>query len=179
MQFSPDGKFLVSGCVDDRFLSIWDAAADTEGKAAVRSLGQDQEPVALAFNAFRSGAPYDLAVVSVGGRVELYRVDPAAGKAGKPSRPDGTVSIVPGGERELIVAAAFVSATELVVVRGSALRPVFQRVRYADAENDIVSTLLPAAEQESGMLVDTPAVVAKARVLAAAVVSDELCSKNV
>eukprot|EP00698_Gefionella_okellyi_P021909 TRINITY_DN7183_c0_g1_i1.p1 TRINITY_DN7183_c0_g1~~TRINITY_DN7183_c0_g1_i1.p1 ORF type:complete len:672 (-),score=158.70 TRINITY_DN7183_c0_g1_i1:18-1985(-) len=158
LEFTPDGKYLLTASSEDRFLSVWDASTKSSSKTAVRVLSQDAEPVSAAMNSFHTGDSYHIATVSTTGVVSLFNVTPPSGRGRKKSTPDtpqGYVrmaTIDAAADAGVILAATFTSATELYVARGSAVKPIFDKITYAD-ESDEITPLITLQGSVGGLLI--------------------------
>eukprot|EP00741_Cyanophora_paradoxa_P007161 tig00000123_g6930.t1 len=140
---SSDGRFFASCSVaEERFVSLWDAAGPASNPSALQAFTLDGSAVSLDFRRQRDGSElYDFLAVSASGSVNVYRYDArgasaaaAEGAPGAARKPDCVIK-PPAGEE--VLGAHFAAEAEgaggaVVVVRGSALRPVIQRVAYVD-----------------------------------------------
>lgn len=120
LQFSPDGNYLISTALNDRFVSVWDA------KAAISA---------------ESSSPPSSSFINIA--IEDFPIDARFTKDGKFFAAlssslitlfdiaDVTNSKTTIGSRDQIVHAfIFVGSDELVMCHGSSVSPVFKRVKF-------------------------------------------------
>lgn len=144
-----DETFFASAAAADRFVHVW---RTTDASAAHATLACDAGVRAVDFSSHHSSPSLHLIAVTDSGLALLFHV-PTAARAAKPLAARTTVRLASGPET--VLAAAFASPSELLVVRGSPVRPVFERAVYlpagdAPAEIILAPRAAPAAAAVEG-----------------------------
>ena len=139
-----DETFFASAAAADRFVHVW---RTTDASAAHATLACDAGVRAVDFSSHHSSPSLHLIAVTDSGVALVFHV-PTAARAAKPLAARTTVRLASGPET--VLAAAFASPSELLLVRGSPVRPVFERAVYlpagdAPAEIVLAPRAVPAA----------------------------------
>ena len=144
--FSPDETLFASAAASDRFVHVW----RTDGPTAHATLSAESPVHTLDISIHQSNSnSLHLLGVTDSGVVCLWQVPTAPGRAAssKPIAARTVVRLAAGPE--LILAATFSSATELLVVRGTPVRPAFERPAYM-ANGEPLAEVLIAARTVAG-----------------------------
>ncbi|KAI9204449.1 WD40-repeat-containing domain protein [Polychytrium aggregatum] len=154
--FSSDDKYAVSSAEEDRFVSVWDCL-DRNSNGNLTALTLDASPTHLAVSIKNQAL-----ALTESGVVALWQTPfvPPADKATQskkkyvPRTPESTLQFsTPDGKPISILAATFVG-DKIIVARGTIIRPVFERLSYADETGKLIPKLELTRSPTSAILVD-------------------------
>ncbi|TYZ59257.1 hypothetical protein PybrP1_010340 [[Pythium] brassicae (nom. inval.)] len=157
--FSACARFLFSSTVGGRFVNMYDLAATESDEPAV-NFSMPSAPVALVARADagrKKSTDVLLAAVATSGSLFVWTQKYKSGaKSTKPVAPDSKSVVADSGASAsagvLAVQASAETKTELLVVRGSLLKPVFERVSIVDEQRQLKPELAFAAISEHLLL---------------------------
>lgn len=160
LYFSKCTRFLFSSTVGGRFVNMYDLE-ETESDEPAVNFSMPSPPTSL-FARTEAGKKKTtdvlLAAVSNSGSLFIWTQKYKSGsKSTKPVAPDAKSVVADSAASAGVLAAEENTETknELIVVRGSVLKPVFERVSIVDEQNQLKDELSFSAISENLLLADS------------------------
>lgn len=175
LQFSKCARFLFSSTVGGRFVNMYDLE-ETESDEPAVNFSMPSAPASLYARADagkKKTTDVLLAAVSASGSLFVWAQKYKSGaKSTKPVAPDSKSvvadSAVAASAGVLAAQESGETRNELLVVRGSTLKPVFERVAIVDEQKQLKDELAFAAISENLLLADSEKASKKQKVAAEA-----------
>eukprot|EP00123_Amoebidium_parasiticum_P011451 comp20721_c0_seq1/m.27070 comp20721_c0_seq1/g.27070 ORF comp20721_c0_seq1/g.27070 comp20721_c0_seq1/m.27070 type:complete len:606 (-) comp20721_c0_seq1:170-1987(-) len=160
ISFTPSEGGFVTMAAEDRFLFVWECGEDAK-TTAVATLSMEEAPVAMTT---AEGKVCRVLAVTAGGILHVWQPDfdkARSAKKAKPLVPGATITVVAKGDKSKwlpVIGATFAgepSAPQVLLVRGSILKPVFETVSILDDEGDeLKSSIVLERDPSAGLLLD-------------------------
>jgi len=136
LAYSSDSQFAVSGA-SDRNLFLWDLSADGPSKP-IHTLTMDSKPLEVRFEKLKGKHAYAVVAVSQNSVLSVWRWDASTIADAKASKASPPVTQVRVGKKvaksEGVIQNFYIQneANQILLARGTALKPVFERVNVVD-----------------------------------------------
>lgn len=167
MYFSPCNRFLFTSTVGARFVNMYDFSLESDEPAMNFSMPSSSSSLFLRVTTVKSKSDVLLGAVATTGSLSIWTQKYKKGsKSTKPVTPVAKSVVKDDAASAGILVAELVKdeTNELVVVRGSTVKPVFEKVSLVDEQNEFKQELAFAAVSEHLLLGDSESAAKKRKV---------------